>query len=439
MLEKLILLIDNRKEQTAKYNRILKVQDLKLIIKSSIKNALNDIAQMQPDMIILSDSVTNNLVEDIHNLKLLSYKFQPVIVALSKSSDTQLKIETLEAGADDFFEEPIQKEEFLAKINAHLRRLLENQTNLHTGLYNAKISYKAINRRMLCDDGHWAVMLLGINNFDKYKEIYGELAAEKMLQAYIAIINSALDGADYVGQLGIDDFIIVTDSLKAEKMSAYFIQAFDLISSRFYSEQDLKQGYIILAGDDVEEKPIPLVSTSIAVVTNEFKQYADIKELMTDLLVLHKVVRGRVGSDYLFDRPKIGGKDTVVSPVYNNKIILIEEDDALNLLIESNLIMRNCLVKTFSSISEITLDFIQKYNPALIIMDAGNDKDLKEIEFCNKYLLQEKNINSRIILTSIFHDKEKILSSGADFYLPKPYEIKTLMYWTEKFLKEFNS
>ena len=439
MLEKLILLIDNRKEQTTKYNKILKVQDLKLIIKSSIKIALNDIAKMQPDMIILSDSVTNNFVEDIHNLKLLSYKFQPVIVALSKSSDTQLKIETLKAGADDFFEEPIQKEEFLAKINAHLRRLLENQTNLHTGLYNAKISYKAINRRMLCDGGHWAVMLLGINNFDKYKEIYGELAAEKMLQAYIAIINSALDGADYVGQLGIDDFIIVTDSLKAEKMSAYFIQAFDLISSRFYSEQDLKQGYIILTGDDVEEKPIPLVSTSIAVVTNEFKQYADIKELMTDLLVLHKVVRGRVGSDYLFDRPKIGGKDTVVSPVYNNKIILIEQDEALNLLIESNLIMRNCLVKTFSSISEITLDFIEEYNPALIIMDAGNDRDLKEIEFCNKYLLQEKNINSRIILTSIFHDKEKILSSGADFYLPKPYEIKTLMYWTEKFLKEFNS
>lgn len=439
MLEKLILLIDNRKEQTTKYKKNFKSSELKLIIKSSIKESLNDIAFLQPDMIILSDSVTKNLSEDIHNLKLLTYKFQPVLVALSKSSDIQIKIDALKVGADDFFEEPIVKEEFLAKINAHLRRLLENQTNLHTGLYNAKISYKAINRTMICDDRHWAVMLVGINNFVKYKEIYGELAAEKMLQTYIAIINSALDSSDYLGQLGNDDFIIVTDSLKAEKMSAYFIQAFELVSSRFYSERDLKQGYIILTGDDVEEKPIPLVNTSIAVVTNEFKKYSDIKELMTDLLVLHKVVRSRVGSDYLFDRPKIGGKDTIVAPVYNNRILVFEEDPSLNLLIESNLIMRNCLVKTFSSAKEVTLDFIKEYKPALIIMDAGNDKDSSEIAHCNKYILQEMNIDARIILSSIFHDKEKILSSGADFYLPKPYEIKTLMYWTEKFLKEFNA
>lgn len=439
VLEKLILLIDNRKEQATKYKKILKAEDLKLIVKSSIKEALNDIATLQPDMLILSDSATQNFSEDIHNLKLLSYKFQPVIIALSKSSDIQTKIDTLKSGADDFFEEPFIKEEFLAKINAHLRRLLENQTNLHTGLYNAKISYKAINRTMIYNDKNWAVMLIGINNFDKYKEIYGELAAEKMLQAYIAIINSTLDSSDYLGQLSNDDFILITDSLKAEKMSAYFIQAFDLISTKFYSEQDLKQGYIILSGDDIEEKPIPLVNTSIAVVTNEFKKYNDLKELMTDLLVLHKVVRNRVGSDYLFDRPKIGGKNTTISPIYNNKILLIEEDSSLNLLIESNLIMRNCTIKSYTNIKEITIDILKEYKPAVVIFDAGQDKELSNLEYCDKFLAQETNNTPRIILTSIFHDKEKILSSGADFYLPKPYEIKTLMYWVEKFLKEYNS
>ena len=70
VLEKLILLIDNRKEQATKYKKILKAEDLKLIVKSSIKEALNDIATLQPDMLILSDSATQHFSEDIHNLKL---------------------------------------------------------------------------------------------------------------------------------------------------------------------------------------------------------------------------------------------------------------------------------------------------------------------------------------------------------------------------------
>ena len=129
---------------------------------------------------------------------------------------------------------------------------------------------------------------LYINYFDAYKNVYGELASEKMLQAYSAVISTALSGYDYLGQLGTDDFIVITNSMMAEKLAAYLTHAFDLLAQKFYTEQDLKQGYIMMSDDDIEETPVPIVTTSIALVSNEYKKYTNLKELMTDLLILHK-------------------------------------------------------------------------------------------------------------------------------------------------------
>lgn len=406
-------------------------------VKPSIKDAIKDITVFQPDLILISDSISANLPEDIRNLRILTYNFRPVIVGLSKSSDVGEKLAVFDAGADDFFEEPVQKEEFQARVNAHLRRLFESQTNIQTNLYNAKISYKTINRTIAADDKNWAVLLVSIDNFDEYRNVYGDLASEKMLQTYIAIISSALDEGDYLGQLGFDDFVIVTNSLKSEKIAQYLVHAFDLIAQKFYNKQDASQGYIIQSGNDVEEKPIPIVTTSIAIVSNEFKKYANIKEFMTDLLILHRTVRSRAGSNYLKDRPKISAEGSEVAREYNNRVLIIEEDEALSLLLESNFVIRNYKTMTISSLMKLSDETIKNYNPALIILDAGDKSGLKDLDFCRKNL--KEDTLAKIILTTSMRNKQEILNAGADLYLPKPYDIINLMNWAEKLLNEFNS
>ena len=47
--------------------------------------------------------------------------------------------------------------------------------------------------------------------------------------------------------------------------------------------------------------------------------------------------------------------------------------------------------------------------------------------------------NSNIIMTTVVHEKESILSSGADLYLPKPYEIPFLFEWVERLMNKYNS
>ena len=52
-------------------------------------------------------------------------------------------------------------------------------------------------------------MLVTIDNFDNYKEAYTELASDKLVQTYCAIIQSALCGNDYFGTVSDNEFLII--------------------------------------------------------------------------------------------------------------------------------------------------------------------------------------------------------------------------------------
>ena len=76
--------------------------------------------------------------------------------------------------------------------------------------------------------------------------------------------------------------------------------------------------------------------------------------------------------------------------------------------------------------------------PALFIIDAGDLEKKNGLNLCYKLKNDEKFIKSKIIVTSVIHDKELVLNTGADLYLPKPYEIPSLIKWVDGLIKEFN-
>ena len=51
-----------------------------------------------------------------------------------------------------------------------------------------------------------------------------------------------------------------------------------------------------------------------------------------------------------------------------------------------------------------------------------------------KNFRQKASNNIKIIFTDSLHEKDNVLSAGADLYLPKPYEIMELFQWLYKIL-----
>ena len=436
MLTKVVLIIDKRKEQSTKYKKILENNDISVFVADNFATSLNLMNEFEPDLILISDSIDFDVKEAIKQIRVLTYNTRPAIVSLSKSNHIQDKIDVLDSGADDFLSEPINNEEFKARVIAHLRRNFEISFSEKTMLFNSKISYKML-KRTLNSQKKWAIMLIDVDNLNFYKEIYGELATDKLLQTYSAIIKSTLDNNDYIGQLADEDFIVITNNDKAEIIANYLVHAFDTVISKFYSEADNKRGFIFMHGDDKAEDKVNLVSTSIGVISNEHKKYTDVKQIISSLISTHKLAKYKNCSAYVIERPKISADNAVEEKVENKNILIAEPDEALSILLEASARLQGFNVKVVTEFDDIFYA-IENFDPAVIILDAGNSETLKGLEICKKLKFETPNLKSNIIFTTTVHNKEMVLNAGADLYLPKPYELSVIFGWIKKFYENYN-
>lgn len=440
-MSKYTLIIDKRKELSTKYKKLIESSDNYVTICHSLNSAIKSVQDNEPDLIIVSDSIEENLAEFCKKLRILTFNTRPVIVAVSKSAEISDKVNALENGADDFLSEPINSEEFKMRIMAHLRREVESNINFKTRLPNRNYSLKAL-KRVIAKKTLWSCLLVSVQNFNSYKEIYTELASDKLLQTYCAIINSTIDKSDYLGHISENEFLIITSPMRAEKIASFLTFSFDTISHKFYSAEDAKRGYTILQGDEQAGRRSGFVFTTIGVVSNEFKEYSTPQEVINTLIQIHNLAKKPSISSYAIERPKIGAVNSIQVNEFNNKVWVLEEDEALSYLLSTTINLQGYDVETLSNTQTIgtlaSSEFTFEKPPAVIIIDAGNIENLLGLDIC-KTLKNDSRFNgSKIIVTSILHDKELVLDSGADLYLPKPYELLTLMHWIKIFIKEFN-
>jgi DNA-binding response OmpR family regulator len=427
------LIIDRRLELSTKYKKLLETDTNQVLVSRDMLTSIKIIKDSEPDLIIISDSFDDDLSDFCKQVRALTYNMRPVIVALSKSADFNDRIKVLNSGADDFLSEPVNSKEFQVRMQAHLRREFESNLDTKQFLPTKNYTLRAI-KRAISQELKWAMLYISIENFDEYKQAYTELASDKLLQTYSAIIKASLSEKDYVGQLKENVFFVITDPLKAEGIAKFLTFAFDSVVNKFYAENDLSRGYIILQGDEFAGKRADFVHFTISVITNEAKTYRDYPQVISALEQLHDLADLPDKSNYIIDRPQITGKDSVITPAYNNKIFIYETDEALCTLLNTILKLQG-----FQTVIMNQYRVPKKSDiPALIIVDAGDLEKKNGLNLCYKLKQSEDFRNTKIIVTSIIHDKELILNTGADLYLPKPYDISTLIKWIDNLMKEFN-
>ena len=416
-----VLIIDKRKELSVKYKKSIDDEQTSAVIARTLKDAVALVQESEPDLIIISDSIDEDLSSFCEKMRTLTYNTRPTIIALSKSADTSDRIKVLASGADDFLSEPVNIEEFKMRIKAHLRRDIESNLNNVTLLPNKKYVYKAI-RRLLHSENKLAILLAGIENLDNYKSVYSDIAGDKLLQTFAAITKSALDANDFLGQLDDKNFVIITNPYRAEKMAAFLTFAFDTVTPKFYSEQDARRGYTLLDGDRKAGMRANFVSVLIGGILDNYESISGVDGLLEKLFAIKKIARIPSGSNYAIDRIKLTGENSVIIPEINRSVYISEPDEALALLLRTTLELQGY------EICE-TLD----NKPGIVILDS--EDDMSGLKVCKDLKANLNFVNTKIIVTSTVHDKSAILNAGADLYLPKPYEISDLIRWIEFFFK----
>ena len=421
-----VLIIDKRRELSTKYRKCLEEEQTDVNNARSLNDAIKFIRQSEPDLIIVSDSIEEDLAIFCSKIRSLTYDTRPTIIALSKSADIGDKIKILDNGADDFLSEPVNIEEFKMRIRAHLRRDLESNLDNVTLLPSKKYVLKFL-RRLLKSENKQAVMLLSVENLESYRSVYSDIAGDKLLQTLVAITKSTLDKNDFLGQLSENSFIIITSPYGAEKMAAFLTFAFDTVTPKFYSEQDAKRGYTLLQGDREAGMRVNFVSILIGGIIDNYEMITSTDVLISKLMTIKKIAKIPSGSNYAIDRIKLTGENSVIEPKLNRSIYINEPDEALAFLLKTALKIQGYeIVEKF--------DINTEEQPGILILDSN--EDMSGLNLCRDLKERFNFANSKIIVTSTTHDKSAILNAGADLYLPKPYEISDLIMWIEYLFKE---
>lgn len=416
-----ILIIDKRKELSTKYKKTLEDTETKAEIAGTLTEGIKLIQSLEPDMIIVSDSIDEPLEKFCEKIRALTYNTRPIIVALSKSADSRDRISVLESGADDFLSEPVNIDEFKTRIRAHIRRDIESNLDTKTLLPNKKIVEKRL-RRIINSDNKPAVLLIGIENLRDYKNVYSEVAGDKLIQTLIAIAKSALDSGDFFGQLNDTDFIIITNRYSAENLAAFLTFAFDTVVPKFYTSEDAARGYMIMKSDGIAGMRANFVSVVIGGILDNYSMVKSVNALLERLYAVKNIAKIPSGSNYTIDRVRLTGENSVEESFSSNNIYIKETDEALLLLLRTTLELQG-----FDVITD--LDNNSNLPPRVVIIDSGDD--LANLDLCRKLKNDRKYVNTKIIVTTSVHDKRAVLDAGADLYLPKPYEISDLIRWIE--------
>ena len=86
-MQTVTLIIDKRREISVKYRKLLQDEYSIVLISKNLISAMKLIQDKEPDMIIISDSMGEDLGEFCKEIRALTYNMRPIIVATSKSSD----------------------------------------------------------------------------------------------------------------------------------------------------------------------------------------------------------------------------------------------------------------------------------------------------------------------------------------------------------------
>jgi len=228
------------------------------------------------------------------------------IIMLTAMDESEAVVKGLNTGADDYITKPFDIEELLSRIQAHLRRSLrEINANPLTTLPGNPTIEQIVEERLARHDP-LAVLYIDLTNFKPYNDEYGWLKGDrviKLLARQIIQATRQFGGANgFVGHIGGDDFVIVCAPDCAEPIAQFIIAEFDATIPMFYSKADRARGYI--PSIDRRGKPFnaPMVTVSIAIVTNRQRTFQTAEQVATWAAEVKTYVKSLPGSRYVFDR-----------------------------------------------------------------------------------------------------------------------------------------
>lgn len=137
----------------------------------------------------------------------------------------------------------------------------------------------------------FSILYIDLDRFKAYNDYYGFKKGDEVIQLTADILAGALEKGSFLGHIGGDDYIVILDHYEYEEYCHSVIKKFDEEIKNFYLQKHLDDQFIYIENRSGRMEKIPLVTLSIAVVTNQHKDYRNTEEIIEEAMRLKKLCK----------------------------------------------------------------------------------------------------------------------------------------------------
>ncbi len=421
-----VIMIIHQARQAADYASVLEKTGAKVHPVASFEEANELLSFLHPDLILLAaDMPEGDGRLYCQQIRATLVHPRPVLVLLHKSDDVSERISSFRYGADDVLGDPIDKKELAIRVLAHLRRRQEELSSSLTQLPGPSVIRRML-EQCLVVDRPWSALSIDLNNLRIYNETYGDLAGDQLIKALGAILIGLAGDNDFVGHLGGDDFLMVTQPELREVLSESICRQFSTVSKRFYPRDDIERGYLVAAGHGGIRRRVPLISLSIGIVSSTSRRFQSYVDVLTTARDYRYAAKQQPVSRWVGDHVQPLGSALV--DARRARILVVEPDGAMACLLQENLSLEGYQVEVTSSAGDALSLAHHEPHPDLILLESNlSDRRMDGWELC-RALKDDTALKAIWIVMATSHpDQSLALEAGADLYLPKPFDMNSLL------------
>lgn len=285
-----------------------------VVVAKNTKDISRQLNKQQIDMILLDTRFDN---EDgfaiCHQLKnSIETKDIPVIF-ISAQTSISAEATAFEVGAGDYIAKPFNAPTALARIKNQLKlsdairelkqlHMLALDANPNTGLPGNN-SIRNELQRAIDQEEEVCVVYADLDHFKIYNDTYGFAKGDEVIIFTADVIRVALATVGcsdaFIGHIGGDDFVYIVPADLCQAVGDEIIRRINIGMPEFYSEEDVKRGFVEALNREGQNMQHPLVSLSMGGVNLAKRKVTTVFEIIDICTEMKAAAKKQLGSNIL--------------------------------------------------------------------------------------------------------------------------------------------
>ncbi len=219
-----VLIIEDDLDVADMLNAYFRVQGYEVLTVNWGEDGIRASQTSHPDLIILDIRLPDiDGYEVARRLRSNRRTDQIPIIFLTEKRHRRDRLRGLELGADDYITKPFDIQELRLRVRNALRRSTQGTLNNPvTGLAEGALLDERL-WECISENAASGMLLISIENLDRFREDYGFVASDDVLRAVSLMIQNSIRNLgnpdDFIGHLSPSQFLLITDAYLLNKLS----------------------------------------------------------------------------------------------------------------------------------------------------------------------------------------------------------------------------